>query len=399
MLVHLFKLICVFVAFLSISFTTGFANGQSFPTSEDAVEAELPFWDYMQVAVLAEEGVSLEVIDDFGAARVSVFEHSVVPDFGYFAYLVPSANGNYLRLVEGDIVPWSDEIEFHFHTLDPYVLDAPEEISDDYTEQSTDGSRSFRVAASASGTTNEWVWWEGTKGFVAGLGQGVVNIGNGLTDSVIGIANIPATAVNAIAWTEEQVGILDPGDSIRVPYIPAPDWSRDLVVPEDDFSHDASKFIGASGVEFLSGVWVAKLAKADKAVDAAKAVTPRGLVDDAVQGSNPKFWKDWTNFRGNKVFQRDDLIDLALKDSRGRTNLERMGKGLAPLGPDGKSINLHHLIQTHDGAIAEVTQTMHQKYNKVLHINDNTVPSGIDRDAFNTWRRAYWKNRAAGFLE
>lgn len=112
-----------------------------------------------------------------------------------------------------------------------------------------------------------------------------------------------------------------------------------------------------------------------------------------------KFWTKDTVFNGNKVFQRDDLIDIALKDSRGRTNLQRMQKGLAPIGPDGKSINLHHLIQTSDGAIAEVTQTMHQQYSKALHIFDNTVPSGIDRTAFDAWRRAYWKNRALGFLE
>lgn len=31
-----------------------------------------------------------------------------------------------------------------------------------------------------------------------------------------------------------------------------------------------------------------------------------------------------------------------MKDVMGRTNLDRMKKGLAPLGPDGKSINLHH---------------------------------------------------------
>jgi hypothetical protein len=326
MFIHRFKLICVFVAFLSISFTTGFANGQSFPTSGDAVEAELPFWDYMQVAVLAEEGVSLEVIDDFAAARVSVFEHSEIPDFGYFAYLVPSSNGKYLRLVEGDIVPWSDEIEFHLHTLAPHTLEAPGEISDDYTGQSTNESRSLSVVASASGTTSGWVWWEGTKGFVAGLGQGVVNIGNGITDSAIGIANIPATAVNAIAWTEEQIGILDPGDSIRVPYIPAPDWSKDLVVPEDDFLHDASKVIGASGVELLSGVWVAKLAKADKAVDATKGSgAGTEVVERWMSKAELKATKETGLMRGGREGKHyvTDSANSTAKRARQRLALDR----------------------------------------------------------------------------
>ncbi|WP_082355222.1 HNH/ENDO VII family nuclease [Bacillus sp. FJAT-22090] len=45
-----------------------------------------------------------------------------------------------------------------------------------------------------------------------------------------------------------------------------------------------------------------------------------------------------------------------MKDARGRTNLERMKKGLAPLGPDGKHINLHHTTQINENSIAEVTQ-------------------------------------------
>jgi hypothetical protein len=70
---------------------------------------------------------------------------------------------------------------------------------------------------------------------------------------------------------------------------------------------------------------------------------------------------------------------------------------LAPIGPDGESINLHHLIQTQDGAIAEVTQTFQQENFSTLHINPNTIPSGIDRNAFNSWKRQYWIDRARDF--
>lgn len=41
----------------------------------------------------------------------------------------------------------------------------------------------------------------------------------------------------------------------------------------------------------------------------------------------------------------------------GRTNIQRMKQGLAPLGADGKSVNLQHMIQTNESAMAEVTQT------------------------------------------
>ena len=104
-----------------------------------------------------------------------------------------------------------------------------------------------------------------------------------------------------------------------------------------------------------------------------------------------------TTFGGNRVYQRSDLIDPAAVDKLGRTNLERMQSGIAPLGPDGRSINLHHLTQRPNGAIAEITATMHQTNSRVLHINPNTVPSGIDRGAFDAWRRSYWKTRAGDF--
>ena len=72
-------------------------------------------------------------------------------------------------------------------------------------------------------------------------------------------------------------------------------------------------------------------------------------------------------------------------------------KASPPIGPDGHSINLHHLTQRQGDAIAEVTQSFHQQNSRVLHINPNTIQSGIDRAAFNKWRAAYWTNRANDF--
>jgi hypothetical protein len=91
------------------------------------------------------------------------------------------------------------------------------------------------------------------------------------------------------------------------------------------------------------------------------------------------------------------IIDPNKVDALGRTNLQRMEQGLAPIGPDGKSVNLHHMTQTNDSAIAELTQTFHQKNSKVIHINPNTIPSGIDRNAFNSWKSSYWINRVNDF--
>ena len=60
-----------------------------------------------------------------------------------------------------------------------------------------------------------------------GVAQGAANIVNGVQDSVVGVLNIVPGAVNTIASAEERVGILNPEDPIRVPYIPCPTGAGD----------------------------------------------------------------------------------------------------------------------------------------------------------------------------
>lgn len=145
----------------------------------------------------------------------------------------------------------------------------------------------------------------------------------------------------------------------------------------------------------------------DKLDDAARAFVKKEADDvaglTAKVETNPQFkqglnfWKT-SEFRGTKVYTRTDLIDPKRLDDLGRSNLQRMEQGLAPLGPDGRAINLHHTIQTNDSPIAEVTATFHKNYSKTIHINPgNTVPSEIDRAAFDKWRQAYWMERAKDF--
>ena len=111
-----------------------------------------------------------------------------------------------------------------------------------------------------------------------------------------------------------------------------------------------------------------------------------------------KYWSaEPVNINGNKVYQRNDLFDPNAVDSRGRSNIQRMEKGLAPLDANGQSINLHHMLQKQDGPIAEVTQSFHKDNHSVIHINDSSIPSGIDRNEFNKWRSDYWKQRSNDF--
>ncbi|WP_220000005.1 HNH/ENDO VII family nuclease, partial [Gilliamella apis] len=119
-------------------------------------------------------------------------------------------------------------------------------------------------------------------------------------------------------------------------------------------------------------------------------------------GQERKYWsKDPIEFNGNKVYQRNDLFDPNLMTTwtdKGKiiegTNLERMASGRAPIGHDGNPINLHHMTQNKNGAIAEVTQTFHQQNKTVIHVNPNTIPSGINRGEFNKWKTQYWIERA-----
>ncbi|WP_454834642.1 HNH/ENDO VII family nuclease [Pseudomonas lini] len=85
-------------------------------------------------------------------------------------------------------------------------------------------------------------------------------------------------------------------------------------------------------------------------------------------------------FSGNKVYQRNDLIDPGRVDaSAGFTNKQLMENGLAPYGADGKKVNLHHMLQTQDGPIAEVPQSFHQKNSCVIHINSGSeIPSSVN---------------------
>ena len=41
-----------------------------------------------------------------------------------------------------------------------------------------------------------------------------------------------------------------------------------------------------------------------------------------------------------------------------------------------------------------MTQTFHQSNSGIIHINPNTIPSGINRTQFKTWKENYWKDRA-----
>lgn len=93
------------------------------------------------------------------------------------------------------------------------------------------------------------------------------------------------------------------------------------------------------------------------------------------------------------------MVDPSRVDSQtGLTNLDLMKNGLAPYGPDGKKVNLHHMLQTQDGPIAEVTQSFHQQNSGAIHMDSGSdIPFGINRSQFERWKKDYWRSRANNF--
>ena len=90
-------------------------------------------------------------------------------------------------------------------------------------------------------------------------------------------------------------------------------------------------------------------------------------------------------------------FDPAYVDPLGRTNIERMEAGLAPIGYDGYSVEIHHLDQSDTGAVVEMMSSVHKSNYYEIHSNTGQYPSAIDRPAFNTWRNLYWKWRSTTF--
>ncbi len=88
-------------------------------------------------------------------------------------------------------------------------------------------------------------------------------------------------------------------------------------------------------------------------------------------------------------------IDLKFVDDKGRTNLERMQKGLAALDPNtGLSYELHHVGQKMDSTLAILTEAEHMQggNNSLWHAIGKE--SEIDRAIFDKERIAFWKSLA-----
>lgn len=96
---------------------------------------------------------------------------------------------------------------------------------------------------------------------------------------------------------------------------------------------------------------------------------------------------------GKDVLIRTD-IDYEQKDIDGNTNLERMKMGKAPLDATGKPIELHHIGQQHDSALAELTCKEHSANGNDNVLHNKQKESEINREDFAKERKEHWKARA-----
>ena len=101
--------------------------------------------------------------------------------------------------------------------------------------------------------------------------------------------------------------------------------------------------------------------------------------------------KEYINDR--ECYIRKD-IDYNQKDDFGKTNLERMKEGKAPINKGGEKIELHHKGQEMDSPLVELTTSEHRGKGNDTILHDKQRESAIDRNKFNTEKSNHWKARA-----
>ncbi|MEN5033711.1 HNH/ENDO VII family nuclease [Pseudomonas sp. TWI929] len=124
---------------------------------------------------------------------------------------------------------------------------------------------------------------------------------------------------------------------------------------------------------------------------------PKEVLDVINSEAEARIYEE-ANLEPAQVNGKDALIrtdiDYDQEDAFGRTNLERMKLGLAPLDADGRPIELHHIGQKQDSPLAELTRDEHRGNGNDNVLHNKLKESEIARDDFDKERKEYWKARA-----
>lgn len=104
-----------------------------------------------------------------------------------------------------------------------------------------------------------------------------------------------------------------------------------------------------------------------------------------------------------RVYQRNDIDFEYYHEKSKSTNLQRMLEGKAPIGNDGKPVQLHHILQQEIGPVVEIREITHQEYKRALHglVGKGNSFRNNPRllKQYNNFRGTYWKWRAEQYLK
>ncbi len=129
-------------------------------------------------------------------------------------------------------------------------------------------------------------------------------------------------------------------------------------------------------------------------------------LQEAFDASIKKHYDGYLKVSGYHVSYSTKTLELFRKGVDGKTNLERMREGSCPIGPDGKSMNLHHLTRydayTHKVSceIVYLSETFHRSMHGPLHPADSvyrTPSKRVNRLLFGQARGEINKAIAAAY--
>lgn len=164
-------------------------------------------------------------------------------------------------------------------------------------------------------------------------------------------------------------------------------------LPEEDYTYEQALIVPETKV--MEPLSVSDADVADETFGPEKYTSLETALEKASDAEKQVY--DDANVEAGEVNGRDVLkrtdIDYDAKDAFGKTNLERMEQGKAPL-IDGKPVELHHIGQEMDSPLAELTQTEHRGPGNDAVLHDKQKETEIDRNKFNAEREDHWKARA-----
>ncbi|HYX39694.1 MAG TPA: HNH/ENDO VII family nuclease [Oligoflexus sp.] len=90
-----------------------------------------------------------------------------------------------------------------------------------------------------------------------------------------------------------------------------------------------------------------------------------------------------------------------LVNEKGYTNLDLMKEGYAPIGSDGRQVNLHHVFAYEPGPVIEMEATAHTKQFKKFHkmIKESFRQNSSLANDFDGFREDWWLSRSKDFVE